>query len=338
MLEVLEQPVVREAVKESHAGMSSRTSKTDALEDMHDSFLPDKLRWSNIDWPVILWILAMHLGCLAAPFYFSWTALGAAAALYLLTGCIGICLGFHRYHSHQGFTLAKPVQFVVNLIGTLATQGPPLTWIATHRLHHAKSDKPGDPHSPRDGAFWSHMLWLFTWKSPKQTEALYRKYVPDLMNDPMLRFFGKTMILWNAALAAALYWFGGLPALVWGMCVRMTFVYHSTWFVNSATHMFGYRNYETRDDSSNVWWVALLATGEGWHNNHHAYPRLARHGHRWFELDPTWWAIRMLAAVGLASNVADKVPPPDKRNTSYPGDDPDLCVPSADSTAEHHAA
>lgn len=273
-----------------------------------ETYHPRNLRIDNIDWSALLWIVAMHLGCLAAPFFFSWSALGAFLVMHWLACSVGICLGFHRYLTHRSLNLAPPAKFFVLLCSSMAGQGSPLTWTAVHRLHHGRSDQDGDPHSPRDGAWWSHILWLFV-RHPKQDlEALFRRYVPDRAADPMVQFFECTWSLWMVAPAAILYLAGGWPFVLWGMCVRMTVAYHSTWFVNSATHLWGYRSYETGDDSRNLWWVALVSYGEGWHNNHHAHPTLAPAGHRWWEVDPTWWVIRTLRFCRLASDVQDRIP------------------------------
>ena len=156
--------------------------------------------------------------------------------------------------------------------------------------------------------WWSHLYWLFVYHDKKHNEALYRQYVPDLAADPIMQFFEKTYGYILFASAIAMYLIGGWPLLLWGCCARMVFAYHSTWFVNSATHLWGYRNYETTDESRNLWWVAILSYGEGWHNNHHAHPSTARAGHKWWEFDPTWLAIKSLRAVGLAYDVNDRNP------------------------------
>ena len=255
-----------------------------------------------------LWMTGIHAGCLLAPFYFSWSGLAVAAMLGWLTGSIGICLGYHRYLSHRSFKLTKPAEFFVLLCGVLSGQGSPITWSATHRVHHQRSDRAGDPHSPVDGGWWSHLLWLFVNRTPQQHEDLFKRYAPDLVNKPVMQFFHRTYGLWLTGTGVALFLLGGMPWLIWGLCVRMTIAYHATWFVNSATHLWGYRNYETTDDSRNLWWVSILAYGEGWHNNHHAYPHLARAGHRWWEFDPTYWVIKMLKFSRLASDVRDEFP------------------------------
>ncbi len=272
--------------------------------------------WTCIDWANVIWISIMHIGAVAALFYFSWVGLAAFFVLHWVTGGLGICLSFHRMLTHGSFKTVAPIRYTIASMGSLAGEGPVLFWVATHRKHHALSDQEGDPHSPRDGAWWSHMLWLLRGQSSAERKQLLAHWVPDLLKDPGLRFidamFLPMHIVFGAALFATGYWIWGLDTgislLLWGMFARLVFVLHSTWFVNSATHIWGYRNYQTRDDSRNLWWVALLSYGEGWHNNHHAHPRLAAHGHKWWELDATWWVIRGLERVGLAWDVARMKP------------------------------
>jgi stearoyl-CoA desaturase (delta-9 desaturase) len=223
-----------------------------------------------------------------------------------------VCLAYHRYLSHRSFKLKPPAEFFVLLCGTLSGEGSPLTWAATHRLHHQRSDHHGDPHSPLEGKWWSHILWLFLYRSPQQHEQLIKRYVPDLAQRPMMQFFERTYGWWLLVTGLTLLAVGGLPMLLWGLCVRMVVAYHGTWFVNSATHLWGYRNYETTDESRNLWWVALFAFGEGWHNNHHAHPSIAPAGHRWWEVDMTWWVIKALKFCGLAYDVKDRIPQPNE--------------------------
>ncbi|MDA1018000.1 MAG: fatty acid desaturase, partial [Planctomycetota bacterium] len=221
-----------------------------------------------------------------------------------------------RYLTHQSMKLKSPAEFFVLMCGALSGEGSSFHWTATHRVHHQKSDQKGDPHSPREGAWWSHLLWLFPDQPKDVCQQLYQTYIPDLINRPLVRFFERTYVFWLISpvfvVGAAGWfldgWFGMLSLVCWGVCARTTFTYHSTWFVNSATHLWGYKNYETRDDSRNLWWVALVSYGEGWHNNHHAHPRLAPAGHRWWEVDVTWWAIRALQLCGQATDVRDNIP------------------------------
>jgi stearoyl-CoA desaturase (delta-9 desaturase) len=273
-----------------------------------DSMHPDRLNRHNIDWPVLGWMVAMHVGALAAPFFFTWQALGVTVFLHWLTLSIGICLGYHRFLSHKSMRLRTPVEFFVTLCGVLSGEGTPLAWASTHRLHHQQSDKEGDPHSPLDGPWWSHIMWLFVKHTPAEKDALYRRYVPELKDRPVLQMFERTYGLWLIGTGVILFAIGGWPMLLWGLCARMTFAYHSTWFVNSATHLWGYRNYDTRDESRNLWWVAVVSYGEGWHNNHHAHPANARAGHKWYEIDPTFWVIKLLKVTGLAYDVKDAIP------------------------------
>ena len=277
-------------------------------QEIFDELSPSRLKFENIDWPVLGFLVAMHVGALAAPFFFSWSAVGVALLFHWLTASVGVCLGFHRYLSHRSLKLKTPAKFFTLLCGTLSAEGAPRSWAAIHRLHHAQSDKEGDPHSPLVGPWWAHFFWMTMSRCQRFNEMLFRRYAPDLAYDRMLMFFEKTFLWWQLVLGVALYAAGGWPWVVWGLFVRTVACYHSTWFVNSATHLWGYRNYETRDESRNLWWVALLAYGEGWHNNHHAHPRLARAGHRWWEVDMTFWSIRFLQAIGQATEVVDEIP------------------------------
>ena len=197
------------------------------------------------------------------------------------------------------------------MLGTLAGEGPPITWVAVHRKHHRFSDQQGDPHSPHDGGWWSHVLWMFPRPNDPKWQKMMQTYGKDMLKDPFFRLLDKTFLLWHIGLGVILLSAGwlcwdlrtGISLLVWGMFLRLVYVLHITWLVNSASHMWGYRNYETSDDSRNLWWVGLLAFGEGWHNNHHAFPGRAAHGHRWWEIDVTYLAILAMEKVGLAWKV-----------------------------------
>lgn len=288
-------------------------------ETLLASFRREKLSSRGIDWVVTLFLIGVHIAALFAfvPAFFSWSGLAIGLVLHWLTCSIGICLGFHRYLAHKSLKLKGPAEFFCLMCGCLSGEGSPLTWAATHRLHHQRSDLDGDPHSPvRENGWWAHMLWLFPRRSTEASRLLMKRYVPELADRPLMNFFEKTFPLWLwgsglvllAAGWAAGGWQLGVSWLVWGMGVRMVAAYHSTWFVNSATHLWGYRNYDTRDESRNLWWVAILAYGEGWHNNHHAHPAVAPAGHKWWEFDITWWSIRLLKLVGQAYDVKDRLP------------------------------
>jgi fatty-acid desaturase len=262
---------------------------------------------SLIAWPSLLWVGALHLGALLAfvPSYFSWTALGVCLVLHWITGGIGICMTYHRLLTHRSFaTRPRWLEYVLTAIGCCASEGGPIGWVADHRNHHAHSDDEHDVHSPNRGFGWAHMLW---WMTPDVTSRhvpeYYKKWAPDLYRDRVYRWIDSYQLVFPILLFAALYGFGGMSWLIWGGFVRTIFVLHATWLVNSATHMWGYRTHETRDSSTNLWWVALLAYGEGWHNNHHAFQTSARHGLRWWEVDMTYVAIVALSALGLARDV-----------------------------------
>jgi len=244
----------------------------------------------------------------AAPFTFSWSGLAVCVILYLMSG-FGVTLVFHRLLTHRSFRTPKWFEYLLTTIGCLANQGGPLQWVAIHRVHHRHSDTDGDPHSPRHGVWWAHMLWWFPYVPDLDDKESYHRYVKDLARDPVHRWLDRFHYVPSLILAGLLFlvgelWLGeGLSWLVWGMIVRTTALLHATWLVNSATHLWGYRSHATGDDSTNLWWVALFSLGEGWHNNHHAFPRSARHGLRWWEIDVTYYVIRMFSWVGLASQI-----------------------------------
>lgn len=266
----------------------------------------------------------MHLAALAAllPYCFSWTGVALAIAGLYVYGTLGINLCFHRLLTHQGFELPRRLEHVFATLGVCCLQGTPARWVAIHRLHHQYSDEEADPHSPRVGPAWGHLGWLLLNNRDTDNLAMYEHYARDVLRDPFyLRLERRKNWVWAYALHALLYllaglligglstasWSGavqmGASLFVWGVAVRTVLVWHITWSVNSLTHMWGYRNYTTGDDSRNNWLVALIANGEGWHNNHHAEPRAASHGHRWWEIDVTWLTIRALATLGIAKEV-----------------------------------
>ncbi len=253
----------------------------------------------------------MHLGVLGVliPSTFTWSALAVAIVLCYLTGGIGISLGYHRLLTHRSLCVPRWLNYTIAAFGALALQGGPITWVATHRRHHAHADRAGDPHDVHRGLLWSHIEWLYRENEARPAQDELRRLAPDLCSDPFYRFLERTNVLWQVALGLALFAIGGWSWLIWGIFVRVVFTYHITWLVNSAAHHIGYQTYRTNDESRNNWWVALLTWGEGWHNNHHAFPSSARHGLRWFELDTTWLTIRVLEALNLACDVW--VPSPD---------------------------
>ncbi len=260
------------------------------------------------------WMLTIHIGAVAAFWHFSWAGLALCVVLHFVTACLGVTLGYHRLLTHGSLIVPTPLKYFFSMCGILSAEGSPLFWVATHRKHHVLSDQDGDPHSPNDGFWWSHMVWFKPYVPKEEEDAMCARWAPDLWKDPVQRLFHRIFPVFTIMLGIGLFLLGewtmgsGWSLLLWGVCLRMVLCYHSTWFVNSATHVWGYRNYETTDRSRNLWWVAVVSYGEGWHNNHHAHQRLARHGHRWWEIDVTWMVIRTLKALRLARNVQDEIP------------------------------
>jgi stearoyl-CoA desaturase (delta-9 desaturase) len=256
-----------------------------------------------MNWPTALVFGLLHVGAIAALFMFSWRALAVALVLYWVTICFGISLGYHRLHTHRSYKIPIALEYFFALCGAATLEGGPIFWVATHRIHHQKSDQPGDPHSPRDGAFWAHVGWILWGEANHSNTKLMSKYAPDLAKHRFYVWLNNYHWVPTVILSAALYAFGGLPVFLWAVCMRIVVGLHATWLVNSATHMWGSRRFDTKDDSRNNWWVALMTFGEGWHNNHHAHPTSARHGLAWYEFDPSWIQISLLKWLGIASNI-----------------------------------
>jgi len=259
--------------------------------------------WANSNLDMWFFLASFHLGAVAALFFWSWSAIITAVVFYWVAGSLGIGMGYHRLITHRGYKVPKIVEYFLVTCGTMALEGGPIQWVVTHRMHHAHTDRPGDPHSPRDGGWWAHMGWIFWGTAQDHSETAIAHYAPDLMNDRYYRWLTRYYFIPLAAVGVGLFFFGGWSIFLWGVFLRVTLALHATWLVNSATHLWGKTRFETGDDSRNSWWVALLTFGEGWHNNHHAHPTSARHGLRWYELDLNWFGIRTLQFLGLASGV-----------------------------------
>ena len=261
----------------------------------------------SIAWGALGWIGMLHVGALLAflPANFTWGAVLTCFVLHWVTGGLGITLTYHRLLTHRSFEVRpKWLEYVMTAVACSASEGGPIGWVADHRRHHAHSDEDGDVHSPSRGFGWAHMFW---WMTPditsEHTPEYFKRWAPDLMKDPVHVWLNKNFLIFPVAGAVALYLIGGMPYLAWGFFMRSVLVLHATWLVNSATHVWGYRTHETRDNSTNLWWVAIVTYGEGWHNNHHAFQTSARHGMRWWEIDMTYWTIRAMECVGLATKV-----------------------------------
>jgi fatty-acid desaturase len=261
----------------------------------------------RVSWAALIWIGSLHVAALLAfvPAFFSWSGLAMCLVLHWLTGGIGICMTYHRLLTHRSFAVRPSwLEYVLTAVGCCASEGGPISWVADHRKHHAHSDDDNDTHTPLQGFLWAHMFWwMKTAEDRGQTPEYYLKWCPDLYRDPVHRWLDKWHIIFPLAMFAGLYAIGGMSWLVWGGFVRSVFVLHSTWLVNSASHVWGYRTHPTRDLSTNLWWVALLTYGEGWHNNHHAFQTSARHGLRWWEIDMTYLAIKSMQLCRIAYNI-----------------------------------
>jgi stearoyl-CoA desaturase (delta-9 desaturase) len=263
------------------------------------------LTWNGkrFDWVNVVYFGVVHAIAATAAWHFSWTGLAVVLAGWWLTGSIGICLTYHRLLTHRGFQVSKPLEYLLTMCGMLASEGGAITWVAMHRMHHTLSDRAGkDLHTPKDGFWWSHIGWILT-HIDQDRRDIERKHAPELVADPVHRFLNRAHIFPNIIVGLALFAWGGWSLVVWGVFLRMVINLHATWLVNSAAHTWGYRTFDTPEGSTNLWWVGLVAWGEGWHNNHHAFQRSARHGHAWWEIDMTWMAIRTLMALGLATDV-----------------------------------
>jgi stearoyl-CoA desaturase (delta-9 desaturase) len=223
-------------------------------------------------------------------------------AVYSLVA-FGVTVGFHRMLTHRSFRPHPIVKFVLLVLGSMSFEGAPLQWAATHTKHHALSDREGDPHSPVEGFFHAHVGWIFA-----ETEADPKLYCRNLVNDPIVVFVSRTWLVWALLGLVIPFAIGGWSGLLWGGLVRIFLGHHVTWSVNSICHTFGKRPFTTPDQSRNEWVVGLLAFGEGWHNNHHAFPRSAFHGLRWWQFDLSGYLIWMLERLGLAHDVY-RIPP-----------------------------
>jgi sn-1 stearoyl-lipid 9-desaturase len=256
----------------------------------------------RLNWTMIIALTIFHIGAVCAflPQFFSWQAVGLALLLHWITGGLGITLGWHRLLSHRSFQVPKWLEYFLAFCGTLALQGGIIWWVGLHRHHHLHSDQNVDHHDSTKGFLWSHVRWM-CYEIPAVSDI--PRFTKDMADDPVYKFLNEYFFPLQVALGVVLYAIGGWPFVFWGVFVRLVVVYHCTWLVNSATHKFGYRNFETTDNSKNCWWVAITTYGEGWHNNHHAYQYSARHGMKWWEIDITWMTIQVLQFLGLATKV-----------------------------------
>jgi sn-1 stearoyl-lipid 9-desaturase len=258
-------------------------------------------QWNN--WITPFFMVAFHVLAVMALFNFSWQGLLLAVLLHWLAGSFGIGMCYHRLLTHRGYKTPKWLEYTMTVCATLALEGGPIFWVAIHRQHHKFTDRPGDPHSPRDGKWWSHIGWILSGEAMHGSTEQFAPLVPDLINNRFHVWISKWHWVPLTVLGLGIILLMGWKVALWAIFLRVTFGLHCTWLVNSAAHLWGSRRFATQDDSRNNWWVALVSFGEGWHNNHHAHAQSARHGLRWWEIDFNWYGIRALRSVGLARDI-----------------------------------
>ena len=286
--------------------------------------LPAAVDRSRVVWSYAITVGLYHLVALLAvlPWFFSWTGLILGALGIFVFGSLGINLGYHRLLTHRGLVCPKWLEHGFAILGICCMQDTPARWVAVHRRHHQFSDRQDDPHSPLVNFLWGHVGWMLVENRDLARLGIYDRYAKDILRDPFYRrlersYLYPTIIVssWAVffvlgATIGAIQGFGpaeaaqlGASVLLWGVFVRTVAVWHITWLVNSAAHLWGRRPYDTGDDSRNNWVVALLSNGEGWHNNHHIDPRSASHGRTKWEIDGVFACVRVLEAMGLATDV-----------------------------------
>ncbi|MGD0102442.1 MAG: fatty acid desaturase [Rhodopila sp.] len=286
--------------------------------------LPAAVDRRRIVWPYAIAVGVYHAVALLAllPWLFSWTGVVLAFVGLYVFGSLGINICYHRLLTHRGLVCPKWLEHGFAVLAVCSLQDTPARWVAVHRRHHEHADRQDDPHSPLVNFLWGHVGWMLVKNRDLVGLGIYDRYAKDILRDPFYRrmerkplhamiLLGSWAVFYLGGVAAVLLGGGSVPEavqfgaslLVWGVFVRTVVVWHITWSVNSAAHIWGYRNYETGEQSRNNWFVALISNGEGWHNNHHADSRSARHGHRWWEIDVAYATIRLLEVLGLARNV-----------------------------------
>jgi fatty-acid desaturase len=279
---------------------------------------PDRIMWRNT-----IAVVSYHVLALLAitPWFFSWTGVVLAGLGYYVFGVLGINICYHRLLTHRGFTCPKWFEHTLAVLGVCCLQDAPARWVAAHRRHHQYADEQPDPHSPLVNFFWAHMGWLLVENTDLTHLGIYYgQYAKDILRDPFYKHLERH-VFWILAGSWVIFFVGGFAAIVllggtaieaarfgaslvlWGVIVRTVLVWHVTWSINSVTHMWGYRSYATEDDSRNNILIAIVTNGEGWHNNHHADQRAAKHGHRWWEIDTSFLSIRLFEALGLADDI-----------------------------------
>ncbi len=281
-------------------------------------------RISNLIGAIVPFIAFLTAIALLWNEYVGWHDLAVLALMYVITG-LGITVGYHRMLTHRSFQTYKPIEYLWAFLGSMAVQGPVIAWVADHRKHHAHTDKEGDPHSPHvghgdgilgslHGLWYAHMGWLFDAHGRADGE----RYARDLVEDRGMRLMSRqflSIVLIGLLIPAGLGYLlsggtlkGAITGLIWGGLVRIFMLHHVTWSINSVCHFFGRRRFAVEDHSTNVFWLALPSFGESWHHNHHAFPRSAVHGLKWWEVDTSAMVIRAMKRLHLAWNVVEITP------------------------------
>ncbi len=286
--------------------------------------LPAAVSVRRIVWFPAIFLVSYHLLALLAlvPWFFSWTGVILAIIGDYVFGVLGINLCYHRLLAHRGFRCPKWLEHALAILGFCCLQDTPARWVAVHRRHHQHADEQPDPHSPLVNFLWGHVGWIVIENRELDRLGIYERYARDILRDPFYKRLERNLWqLWIIVISWTVFFLGGFGAslflggtvneavqfglslVVWGVFVRTVAVWHQTWAVNSIAHLWGYRNYATDEDSRNNVFVGLISNGEGWHNNHHADPRSAKHGHHPWEIDTTYLTIRLLVLLGLARDV-----------------------------------
>jgi stearoyl-CoA desaturase (delta-9 desaturase) len=257
----------------------------------------------SINWKNLFIVVTFHLLAIPALFMFSWQNVAAMLIGNWIVGSLGVGLGYHRLLTHRSFKAPKWLEYTLTIFGAMAIQDDAPKWVATHRIHHQFVETDKDPHSTIRGFFWAHIGWILRGTANDHDEATLKRYVPDLLKDKFHVLLARYYFVPLIISAFVLFAIGGWSMILWGVFVRVVVGWHTTWFVNSLSHIFGKRRFDTNDDSTNNWFVALLTFGEGWHNNHHAYPSSARHGLKWYQFDMNWLTIRIFEKLGWAKQI-----------------------------------
>lgn len=257
----------------------------------------------NLNWRNVLMVTFFHLAAIPIVYTFSWQNLAALLIGNWIVGSLGVGLGWHRLLTHRSFRAPKWLEYTLSILATMSMQDSPEKWIATHRMHHKFVDTDSDPHSARSGFWWPQIGWVVWGKAQDHDEPTLKRYIPDLLKDPIHVLISRFYLVPIVISAVVLFAIGGWTMVVWGVFGRVVLGWHTTWFVNSLSHLYGQRPHETGDLSTNNWFVAILTFGEGWHNNHHMAPNSARHGLEWYQFDMNWIAIRIFEKLGWATNI-----------------------------------